>query len=428
MKKKFRLILKSKVFKNGVWLTILQIVNTVIPIVTIPYITRILGACEYGVFSIALNWVLYFQVLVEYGFGLSGARKVALLKENQQDKLNNLYNNIISSRIVLFILSFIILNIIALISSFDFKMYISMIILFIMIIGTTFQLTWLFQGKQDMKFITIINVISRIISVALIFLLVKSNENLYLYCFLYSITLFLSSIISNIIAYKKYNLHFKFSKVGEIKNEINDGKYLFASSAMTKIFSGFGITVLGIISTSTITGIYSAIYKIPYVLTMFFSPISQAIYPFNSTLFKKGIFDGVNSIKKICIPIFVMFLVPSIIIIIFRNIIVNLLFGGEYSKYSIIVIPLVLQFLFAMINNFFGIQILVASGNQKKYSTSLLIGCISIILCNIILGKISGIYGIAIASAISEMILTFSLVINYKKLKKNQKNYFNEKC
>lgn len=421
MKKKFKLILKSKVFKNGVWLTILQIVNTVIPIVTIPYITRILGTSEYGIFSIALNWILYFQVFVEFGFGLSGARKVALLKENAQKELNSLYNNIISSRILLFVISFMVLNIIAFISGFDLKTYISMIILFIMIIGTTFQLTWLFQGKQDMKFITIVNVISRIVSVVLIFALVKSSDNLYLYCFLYSITLFLSSIISNIIAYKKYNLRFKFSGIKEIKNEINDGKYLFASSAMTKIFTGFGITILGIVSTTEMTGIYSAIYKIPYVLTMFFSPVSQAIYPYNSSLFKNGFENGLKNIKKLCIPIFLLFFLPSIIIIIFRGLIVNLLFGTEYSNYSIIVIPLVLQFLCAVINNFLGIQILVASGNQKKYSKSLLIGCIAIILCNLVLGKIFEIYGIAIASIISELILTISLFINYKKIKKREK-------
>ena len=206
---KMRKILKSKVFKNGIWLTILQIVNTIVPIITIPYITRMLGASEYGVFSIALNWILYFQVFVEFGFGLSGARKCALLNNNEQDGLNQLYNNILSSRMFLFVISFISLNIIAFTSGFDLKIYISMLILFIMIAGTTFQLTWLFQGKQDMKFITIVNVISRLISVILIFAFVKSENDLYLYCFFYSITLLLSSIISNVIAYRKYNLRFK---------------------------------------------------------------------------------------------------------------------------------------------------------------------------------------------------------------------------
>ena len=421
MKNKIGKIIKSKVFKNSIWLTILQIVNTIIPVITIPYITRMLGASEYGVFSIALNWILYFQVLVEFGFGLSGARKVALLKDDEQSKLNQLYNNIISSRIILLVISFILLNFIAFISGFNLNMYISMIILFMMIIGTTFQLTWLFQGKQDMKFITIINVISRTVSVILIFIFVKSSSNLYLYCFLYSITLLLSSIISIIIAYKKYNLKFKFSKLKEIKEEINDGKYLFASSAMTKIFSGFGITVLGMISTTSITGIYAAIYKIPYILTMFFLPVSQAIYPYNSSLFKDGFNKGIKSTKKIFMPIFIFFLIPSIIIILFRTLIVNILFGNEYNSYSIIVIPLVLQFLFAIFNNFIGIQILVASGNQKKYSKALLIGCIAIVIFNVILGKLYDIYGIALASVTSEVLLTIALLISYKKLLKCDK-------
>lgn len=412
---KVKTIISSRIFKNGIWLTVLQLVNTVIPILTIPYITRILGAEEYGVFSISLNWILYFQVLVEFGFGLSGARKVALIDNDKE--LNKLYNNILSSRIILFIISFVLLNIISLFSHFNLKMYICMSLLCIMILGTTFQLTWLFQGKQDMKFITIINVISRITSVLLIFTLIKTPADLYLYCVLYSITLFLSSIISILVAHKKYNLSFHFSSFADIKNEMNDGKYLFFSSAMIKIFSGFGTTILGIFSTATMTGIYSAIYKIPYVLTMFFSPVSQAIYPYNSSKFKKSFTNGVSSVRRICLPVFISFFLMAIVIILFRNIIIKILFGDEYIVYSIIVVPLIIQFLLAIINNFLGIQILVASGNQKEYSVSLSIGCAAIVLFNIILGYFFKIYGVSIAAAMGEFILTLSLLYNYLKLK-----------
>lgn len=61
------------------WLFVLQVFNTVVPMITLPYVTRILGASGYGDFSLALNWVLYFQVIVEYGFGYWGARKVATM-------------------------------------------------------------------------------------------------------------------------------------------------------------------------------------------------------------------------------------------------------------------------------------------------------------------------------------------------------------
>lgn len=416
MKQSISKIINSKVLKNSIWLTVLQVVNTVIPFLTVPYITRVLGTKEYGLFSITLNWILYLQVFVEFGFGLSGSRKVALMSEKDSNILNELYNNIISSRIILLIASFIFLNIIAFISHFSFRMYICIMILFLIIFGTTFQLTWLFQGKQDMKFITIINVISRTISLILIFLFVKSENDIYLYCFLYSVTLVLSSAIGIFIARKKYGLKFNFASFSRIKEEINDGKYLFASSAMSKIFSGFGVTVLGIFATASITGVFSAIYKIPYVLSMFFYPISQALYPFNSSNFKKDFNSGVRSVKKICIPVFTLFLIISIFIIIFRRIIINILFGIEYLDYSIIVIPLVIQFVFGMINNFLGIQILVASGNNKKYSQAFAIGCISIVILNILFGKLFGIYGVSCAAMIGEIVLTLGLIYNFKKI------------
>lgn len=414
MLNKIKLIIKSKIFKNSLWLTVLQIMNTVIPMLTVPYITHVLGADKYGIFSIALNWILYFQVFVEFGFGLTGARKTAIIKNN--DELNDLFNNIISSRIILFIISFICLNIIAFVSKFNFNTYICMMLLFIMILGTTFQLTWLFQGKQDMKFITIINSVSRIISVILIFTFVKNDSDLYLYCVLYSITLLLSSIISMFVAHNKYKLRFKFSKISSIKEEIRDGKYLFFSSAMSKIFSGFGITILGVLSNSYYVGIYSAVSKIPYVLTLFFSPVSQALFPYNSVKLKSNISSGISFIKKVCIPVFLFFFLVSLIIVIFRKSIIMMLFGSEFAGYDFIVIPLVLQFIFGMINNFIGVQFLVASSNQKLYSQSFMFGCIVILLSNIILCKLYGLYGVAFASMISEMFLTFALILKAKKV------------
>ncbi len=422
MIEKIKKLLSSKVLKNGIWLTILQLVNTVIPVITIPYVTRILGTNEYGVFSIALNWILYLQVLVEYGFGLSGSRKVALLSDSENGQLNKLFNNIISARILLLIVSGIILNIVCWGFNFDLQAYICMLILFIMIIGTTFQLTWLFQGKQDMKFITIINALSRFISVILIFLLVKKPNDVYLYCVLYSITLLLSSTISMIVAKKKYNLQFRFARFENIKREFKDGFYLFTSSAMTKIFSGFGVTILGIYTTASITGIFSAIYKIPYVLTMFFSPISQAIYPFISQKYVEGYDVGEKYVKKIGIPIFMIFSIFSIPIIIFNKYIIDILFGVDYSNYSIIVVPLVIQFLFAIINNFIGIQTLVASGKQKNYSKAFAVGCIAIVISNTFLGKFYGIYGVSIAAPVGEFVLTLSLMLQLKKIKKESEN------
>lgn len=84
MIRKIRKLAESKVVKNGFWLLVLQGFNTIIPMLTIPYITRLLSKGSYGEFSLALNWIGYFQVVVEYGFGLTGARKVAVSKDRAE--------------------------------------------------------------------------------------------------------------------------------------------------------------------------------------------------------------------------------------------------------------------------------------------------------------------------------------------------------
>ena len=166
--------------------------NTIVPLLTLPYITRVLGTSNYGVFSLALNWVTYFQVIVEYGFGFTGARKVSV---HGDDGLQELYSRIITARILLLCGTFFAMNILSVALHASSAQYVSMNILFLIILGVAFQLTWLFQGKQDMKLIAIINAVSRLFSVLMVFALVHSENHLYLYCICYAITFLLSAAL-----------------------------------------------------------------------------------------------------------------------------------------------------------------------------------------------------------------------------------------
>ena len=396
MNKKLADLFKSKVLANSAWLIVLQVFNTIVPLLTLPYITRVLGTSNYGVFSLALNWVTYFQVIVEYGFGFTGARKVSV---HGDDGLQELYSRIITARILLLCGTFFAMNILSVALHASSAQYVSMNILFLIILGVAFQLTWLFQGKQDMKLIAIINAVSRLFSVLMVFALVHSENHLYLYCICYAITFLLSAALGILLA------------------RIKDGWYLFISQAMSKIFSGIGTTVLGAVATPSIVGIYSAIYKIPYIMVLFFSPISQALYPHISVCFSKSFESGrktVTTAAKLVIPAFAL---AGLAIILLRDHLILIAFGKNYLEYSAIIIPLVLWMLFSVINNFIGIQFLVASGNQKLYSRAFTIGSLITVGMNILLGGVLGIYGVSFAAPIGEMSLTILLYFSVKKAK-----------
>ena len=300
-------ILQSKVAKNGLWMVLLQGFNTIIPLLTLPYITRILSTSAYGEFSIALNWVGYFQVVVEYGFGLTGARRAATHKDKED--LDKVHSSIICTRLVLLIVCAIVFVIVIAATKVEQTQIVCMLILFLMVFAIVFQQNWFFQGIAEMKNITIINVISRTISVVLIFLLVKQPSDLYLYCFLYISNFLISSLFGCLVVWLKYGVKFSFPNFRVIKHEIIDGWPLFVSSAMTKIFGSIGITILGVISTKDAVGVYSAINKIPYVLTLLFAAIAQAIYPFMCNSFEVSFNNGLKNVRKYAIPVFSFFAV-----------------------------------------------------------------------------------------------------------------------
>ncbi|MBS6503240.1 MAG: oligosaccharide flippase family protein [Clostridium sp.] len=413
---KISTLLNLKIVINGIWLYILQIFNTVIPLITLPFITRILGPSQYGTFSSALNLVGYFQVIVEYGFNLSGTRKVALAKD--EDEISKLYSRIIMSKLFLCGFTFMIMIIISIVIKVSTEQLFCMIILYSMVLGAAIQQTWFFQGLEDMKYITIVSVVSRTISVIIVFILINNYDQVYLYSILYSLTYLLMGMFSVIVIKLKYKIKFKKVILVDIFSELKDGWYLFTTSAMSKIFGGIGITVLIFTSTSKYVGIYTAIQKIPLMVAMMYFPIGQVIYPYISKFYQHSFDNGVNQIKEISKFILPIFGGISLILIIFSEFVIRVLYGFEYSIYSRLLLPLTIWMMLSILNNLLGIQILVASGHKKEYSSAFRVGVSAIIILNIILGNLAEMNGIAIAAMLAELILTIAIIFQIRVIKR----------
>ena len=331
------------------WLYSLQFFNTIIPLVTIPYITRILGASQYGVFSIQLNIVAYLQVVVEYGFALSATRKVTLMKENND--LSGLFSRVTYSRGGLFLLVFMCTIAYTSISQQTPEENYCLMVLAISLIAYCFQQNWIFQGKQDMRFISITNIIARTVTTVLIFVFVKTSSDLIIYCILYSIAPLIANIIGTMVAIKKYSIKLVMVKIPELWIELKDGFYVFTTQLSSKVFSSIGITFLGFFASESLVGVYSALYKIPYVLLMLWSPISQVMYPIMSRKITEKFSDGIVFIRKIKYITLIIFGMCAFLISLCSHTIVMIFFGKEYMEFWYIVIPLLLWVLIGINNN-----------------------------------------------------------------------------
>lgn len=418
MIERLKSILNQKSIKNGVWLYLLQFFNMVVPLLTLPYITRILGSSVYGTFSIALNIVGYLQVIVEYGFSMSATRKAAI---NGREGLDKTFTTVVLGRVLLLLLCLGVSIVYALLNRDNIQLVISFFILFTCLFGYCVQMNWVFQGMQEMKYISIVNVIGRTVSTILIFVFVKSQNDLFLYCLLYSISPFLSGFIGLVLAQKKYKLHFIKVHFSYIINELKEGFFIFTTQLSSKVFGAIGVTFLGIYATSSEVGIFSAIQKIPNILILLWTPITQVFYPISSQHFKSSFDEGIRFVKKaekIFLPIFI---VIALSVGVLGKFVISLLYGTEYTLYYYWLFPLLTWMVVAIANNFLGIQTLLGSGHDKEYGEAFQISiCITISL-NWLLTKFLGGLGAAFAPLLSEMALYLLLRWKTRALVKKQR-------
>ncbi len=409
--------IKKKSVKNGIWMYLLQFFNMVVPLLTIPYITRILGAEKYGVFSIALNVITYLQVIVEYGFGMSATRKVAL---HGREGLSKTFSAVIVSRFILLVFCTLFAFIYCFLNRDNTDLCYSLWCLFICLFGYCFQMNWLFQGMQEMQYISVVNIVARLISVILIFAFVRNLSDIYKYCILYAISPFLSGIMGFIISKKRFEIHYQIVSILDVWKELKDGFYVFTTQLSSKVFGIVGITFLGIYASQYIVGIYSAIQKITNVMILCWMPISQVMYPITSKYMQISFTDGcqfVNKIRKIVLPLFAAI---SVLFAIFSKQIVTISFGEGYAQYSYWLIPLLIWVIVAISNNFWGIQILLGSGNDSIYGKCFQFGVVITILLNYVLVYFFKGTGAAVAPVLSEIILSVLLVWNIRKLKSRE--------
>jgi PST family polysaccharide transporter len=167
---------KKRLLGNFFSLSVLQIFSYVLPLLTLPYLVRVLGVETFGLISFATAFIIFFNILVDYGFNLSATREVSIHREDKE-KITQIYSSVLTIKFILTILSFIILSFIVFI--FDkFNSHIELyLITFLSVVGQAFFPIWYFQGMEKMRYITIINISSKVIFTIAIFIFVHKESD-----------------------------------------------------------------------------------------------------------------------------------------------------------------------------------------------------------------------------------------------------------
>ncbi|MEN3015133.1 MAG: flippase [bacterium] len=394
----------------------IQIMNYVLPLITFPYLVRVLGPEKYGLVSFALSFVTYFMIFVDYGFEYSATREVSLSRNNK-DRLSEIFSSVMLSKILLIFLSLLLMSVI--VFSFerfrqDWFLY---FMTFSMVIGYASIPSWFFQGVENMKFITISYFVGRLIFVINVFVFIKSQSDYYLVHFLNSVGLLMCGVILIISALTFYGVRLFIPSRYQIIQQIEKGRDFFILSSLTQAYSVSNTLILGLISGETYVGYYYAAEKIVnMVLSLLSFPITRAFFPYMSRVAKESKERGLKIVRKLSVLVGSIAFFISAILFISADLIVKILLGDGYS--SSINILRFLSFLVFIkgLSGVFITQGLLAFGLKHIVVRIMLIVNISHIILAVTFTKFFSIFGSVISLCITETLLAFLSIKSFMRI------------
>lgn len=418
---------KKQVIENIFSLFIFQGSTYILPLITLPYLVRVLGPEKFGLVAFAQAFVYYFMVITDYGFIHTAPRKVAVSRDDNEG-LSWVFNSVMLIKIILFFICLIPLALIVTVFSRfrnDWSLY---LVTYLAVMSNVLFPTWFFQGMEKMKYISCLSILSRIVFMIAIFSFVKAQSD-YIYVPLSNL---LGTVIAGVISFyaiiKKFGVKIRFPPIASVYSELREGWDIFVGMASVSVYTSSNIFILGLFSNNTIVGYYKAADSIVKAFIALLSPISQSMYPYISRLVVNSKKKAVNTIKKILIGVGAVTIVFGIMLFTFAPNIVKILLGPRYME-SIIIIRILspLPFLIG-ISSMVAVLGLLAFNMNKAFSSIVIsVGVVNVILA-FILTPLYKAVGISITLLISEMIATSAVILVFKYRRSRDSNIITQEA
>jgi PST family polysaccharide transporter len=399
-----------KLVQNFTSLSILQIANYLFPLIVLPYVVRIIGPSKYGLINFAAAFIAYFHLICDYGFNLSGTKEISIIR-NDKDRLSKTFSTILTIKLILSLISFILLVVIV----FSIPIFRSNWELYLLsygyVIGGVLFPTWFYQGIEQMRYITIIQMVIRIVLTALIFLIVKVESDYIYLVLLYSTAQIMIGISGLIIARFKFLIKFRVPLLSDIKARLKSGWNIFQSMIAVNVYTTSNTFILGLFASETVVGYFAAADKIRLAFQGIQSVLSQTVFPYVNNLLKQSYVKFISFIKNLVkLEAAVGFLV-SIILFIFSYQLTDLILGEKFIlSGQILRIISFLPFLIS-ISNVYAIHTMLPLGYDKAFNKIFSSAAlIHIILLLILVPEFFAI-GTSVAVVITEFIVTLIAVL-----------------
>ena len=393
--------IKSNIIMN----MILTMSSFLFPLISFPYISRILTPEGTGKVSFVTSIISYFSMFAQLGIPTYGIRACAKVRDDKIALSRTVHELLIIN---------IIMNVISYSAFFLCLMTIPKMleeknlyfIISLTIILTSIGIEWLYKALEQYTYITVRSIFFKFIALILMFCLIKSKSDYIVYG---AISIFASSAssICNFFNAKKY-VRFKYIGDYNLKKHLKPILVFFSMSCATVIYTNLDTVMLGFMKSNVDVGYYNAAVKIKHILLSIVTSLGAVLLPRLSYYIKQGVIEEFIKITNKALHFVIIIAIPmTIYFIIYAKEGIYFLSGNEYTG-AILPMQIIMPTLILVgISNITGIQMLVPLGKEKVVLLSEICGAVVDVILNLLLIPCFSASGAAIATVIAEICVLF---------------------
>ena len=407
---KFLILDNKKIVENFSYLSLIQIFNMLLPLITYPYLISILGLELYGTVIFAQVLATYFSILINFGFNVSATKDVSIYRDNPI-KLSEIVSSVYIIKVILWFISLVILLITIYLMEFDTKKTLLYLFSFSICFNELMFAQWFFQGIEKMKFTTVINLVIRGSFVCFIFLFVKEKDDYLLVPLFNGIGAFIGGILTIYIIFYKENVKFNIVDTKKAFLYLKESFPLFASNVIISIKDRFNIVFIGMFIGMHGVLIYDIGVKIMALLMQPISIVNNAIYP------KVAIEKNMNIVKKTMKYSFFIMLVGILILQPFISDIIELInkdiVDSTMPTRVLLIAPIVFSISFPLAHN-----CIVVFGKYKILLVGMLLTTLFYLMLILTGYLFNMLTNVTVFAVITVLVYSFELLYRYVICKK----------
>ena len=384
-----------RVLKNYLYNLSYQLLVIVLPVITTPYITRVFSSNDLGSYGYYNSIVTYFILLATLGVANYGTKEISGHRKNVQKTFWGIYSLQVLATclaLVLYIATCLLIpsmnNLIAYILGFS-------------LLSRGLDISWLFQGMEDFKKITVRNTAVKLLGVASVFIFVKKPSDLYLYIIL----LVVYDLLGQLSMWLPAREHIGRPHLDIVyaKRHIKPVILLFLPQIAISLYITLDRTMLGALSSTTDVGIYDQALKLLNILLTIVTSLGSVMLPRVSNLLSLGNQKAVNKLHEMSFLVYNLVIFPMIAgILIVNKDFVNFFLGQDFQEARHAIAIMVFRMFFIGWTNIMGIQILIPHNKNREFMLSTTIPAFFSVGLNILLIPSLGYIGASIVSVSTE--------------------------